>query len=70
MIRGIPSGCLMQKFKSLYEDELVGIPPSFTDCAIEIAASNGKTVNEKDILPIKQRLRGDYSLWKKVFYNK
>ena len=55
-------------FYRVYEDELIGIPPSFTDSAIEIAAGNGKDVDLKNISPIKQRLRGDYSLWKKVFY--
>lgn len=57
-------------FYRVYEDELIGIPPSFADYAIEVAASNGKITNERDVLPIKQRLKGDYSLWKKVFYDK
>lgn len=56
-------------FYRAYEDEMIGIPPSFVDCAIDIAAHNGKILSEKEVYPTKQRLDGDYSLWKKVFYN-
>ena len=56
-------------FYRAYEDELIGIPPTFTDDAINIAANKGKeNLNDEQIYMIRYNLRLDYNTWKNAFY--